>query len=256
MGGTPPDPSTVGGLPVDSGFTNSYGIAYANLVGTIPQVTIQENYTITSPTTGSLLPDGAFINRHFSANEFEWYVQDSWRALPNLTVTFGLRHTILQTPWETHGQQVAPTIDTHAWYKQREAAALVGQVYEPDLTFAPTGPYYHKPGYWPKQKDNFAPRLAVVYSPDTKTTIRAGFGIFFDHYGEQLVNTFDQNGSFGTSSSISNPAGVYGYETSPRYVNRRTFPSIPTPPGRRPTSPIPTRRPRGISPSPGVSTIN
>ena len=37
--------------------------------------------------------------------------------VPNLTLTFGLRQTILQTPWETHGQQVAPTVDTHAWYK-------------------------------------------------------------------------------------------------------------------------------------------
>jgi hypothetical protein len=44
------------------------------------------------------------------------------------------------------------------------------------------------------------------------------------------VDTFDQNGSFGTSSSISNPAGVYGYEDSPRFVDRRTFPNIPTPP--------------------------
>jgi hypothetical protein len=230
LGGNPPDPSTIGALPVDSGFSNSYVFAYANLVGTIPQITIQENYTINSPTTGTLLPEGAFINRNFSANEFEYYVQDSWRALPNLTVTFGLRHTILQTPWETKGQQIAPTLDTDAWFRQREASAQVGQVYEPDLTFSPTGKFYKKPGYWPKQKDNFAPRLAVVYSPDTKTTFRAGFGIFFDHYGEQLVDTFDQNGSFGTSSSVSNPAGVYGYETSPRYVNRRTFPAIPTPP--------------------------
>jgi len=232
LGGNPPDPSTVGGLPVDGGFSDSYLIAYANLVGTIPQVTVQENYTINSPTTGTLLSDGAFINRHFSANEFEYYVQDSWRALPNLTVTFGLRHTILQTPWETKGQQIAPTVDTDAWFRQREASAQAGQVYEPDLTFAPTGHFYGKPAYWPKQKDNFAPRLAVVYSPDTKTTIRAGFGIFFDHYGEQLVDTFDQNGSFGTSSAISNPAGVYGYETSPRFTDRRTFPSIPTPPAQ------------------------
>jgi carboxypeptidase family protein len=229
LGGNPPDPSTIGSLPVDSGFGNSFVFAYANLVGTIPQLTIQENYTINSPTTGTLLPEGAFINRHFSANEFEYYLQDSWRALPNLTVTFGVRHTILQTPWETKGQQIAPTIDTDAWFRQREASAQVGQIYEPDLTFAPSGKFYKKPGYWPKQKDNFAPRLAVVYSPDTKTTIRAGFGIFFDHYGEQLVDTFDQNGSFGTSSSVSNPAGVYGYETSPRYVNRRTFPNIPVP---------------------------
>ena len=244
LGGNPPDPSTVGGLPVDSGFSNSYAIAYANLVGTIPQVSTEENYAVTSPTAGSLLPDGAFINRHFKANEFEWYIQDSWRPLPNLTVTFGVRHTILQTPWETHGQQVAPTTDTHAWFMQREAAAQVGQVYEPDLTFAPNGPFYHKPGYWPKQKANFAPRLAFAYSPDSKTSIRAGFGLFFDHYGEQLVSTFDQQGSFGTSSSVSNPAGVYGYETSPRFVNRRTFPPISTGPAA-PTITYPYTAPTG-----------
>jgi hypothetical protein len=230
LGGSPPDPSTVGGLPVDSGFTNSYLFAYANLVGTIPEVTNVENYNVTSPTAGSLLGEGAYINRHFKANEFEWYVQDSWRPLSNLTVTFGVRHTILQTPWETKGQQVAPTVDTHAWFMQREAAAQIGQVSEPDLTFAPNGPFYHKPGYWPKQKANFAPRLAFAYSPDTKTSIRAGFGLFFDHYGEQLVDTFDQQGSFGTSSQISNPAGVLSYETSPRYVNRRTFPPNVAPP--------------------------
>ena len=226
LGGSPPDPSTMGGLPVDNGFSNSYGIAYANLVGTVPSVTTVENYQVTSATTGSLLGDGTPLDRHFKANEYEWYIQDSWRVLPNLTLTFGVRQTILQTPWETHGQQVSPTIDTHAWYMQREAAAQQGQIYEPDLTFTPSGPYYHKPGYWPKQKDNFAPRLSVAYSPDSKTSIRAGFGIFFDHYGEQLVSTFDQNGSFGINSQVTNPAGVYSYETSPRYVNRRTFPDI------------------------------
>ncbi len=226
LGGSPPNPASIGALTVDSGFTQSFNHAYANLVGTVPDVTTVENYQITSATTGSLLPDGAPLDRHFSANEFEWFVQDSWHATPKLTLTFGIRHSILQTPWETHGQQVAPTIDTHAWFVQREAAAQKGQVYEPDLTFVPSGPFYHKPGYWPKQKANFAPRVSVAYAPDSKTSIRAGFGLFFDHYGEQLVSTFDQNGSFGINSQIENPAGVYSYETSPRFVNRRTFPPI------------------------------
>ncbi|MBX6362003.1 MAG: TonB-dependent receptor, partial [Acidobacterium ailaaui] len=226
LGGSPPDPSTVGGLPVDGGFANSYGIAYANLVGTIPSVTDVFNYKIISATSGSLLADGAFINRHFKANEFEYYLQDSWRIKPNLTVTFGIRHTILQTPYETSGQQVAPTIDTHTWYQHREIAALQGQVYEPDLTFAPTGPVYGRPGYWPKSKNNIAPRLAVAYSPDSKTSIRAGFGLYYDHYGQALVSTFDQNGSFGVSSSLTNQAGIYSYETAPRFVDRRTFPNI------------------------------
>ncbi len=228
LGGTPPQPAD----PVSDGFANSYQIAFANLVGTIPSLTNSYNYHVDSATSGTLLPDGAFLDRHFKANEFEWYVQDAWRVKPNLTITFGVRQTILQTPYETSGQQVAPTIDTQAWYLKRESAAQKGQVYEEDLQFSPAGPYYGKPGFWPKQKDNFAPRLAVAYSPDSKTSIRAGAGIYYDHYGESLVNIFDQQGSFGISSSVTNPAGVYGitgdakHSPSPRFLGRNTLPNI------------------------------
>ncbi|WP_229740894.1 TonB-dependent receptor [Silvibacterium dinghuense] len=209
---------------VDSGFQNSYGIAYANLLGTVPSVTNNYNYNLTSSTSGTLLSDGAFVDRHYKANEFEYYLQDSWQVTPRLMLTFGLRHTILQTPWETSGQEVAPTIDTHAWYQEREAEAQSGQIYEPNLVFVPTGPYYHRPGYWPKSKDNFAPRFALAYAPDAKTSIRLGAGIYYDHFGESLVNIFSQNGSFGVSSSITDPAATYGYETSPRFIGRNTIP--------------------------------
>jgi hypothetical protein len=227
LGGNPPNPTSIGLDPYDGGFKNSYVDAYANLVGTIPEVTNVSNYAVSSPTTGTLLADGAFVDRHFKANEFEWFIQDAWRIAPNLTITYGIRHTILQTPWETKGQQVAPTIDTHAWYTQRETAALQGQISEPDLQFAPSGPFYNKPGFWPKAKDNFAPRLAIAYSPDNKTSIRAGFGMYYDHYGQGLVNTFSQNGSFGLSSAISNAAGQTDTTNSPRFTGRHNLPVLP-----------------------------
>ncbi|MGB6973892.1 MAG: TonB-dependent receptor [Terracidiphilus sp.] len=232
LGGNPPDPSLIDQASVGGGFGNSYEIAFANLVGTVPSLTNNYNYALTSSTSGTALADGAFIDRHFKTNEFEWYVQDAWRVKPNLTITFGVRHTILQTPYETNGQEVTPTIDTHTWYLERESAAQQGQVYEPDLQFAPAGAYYGKPGYWPKSKDNFAPRLAVAYSPDSKTSIRAGAGIYYDHYGQSLVSIFDQEGSFGMSSSVTNPAGIYGIEgdanhpPSPRFISRTTLPPI------------------------------
>jgi hypothetical protein len=231
--GNAPQPDAVLGMPaVGGGFGNSYEIAFANLVGTVPQITDQFNYKVTSATSGTALADGAFIDRHFVSNEYEWFVQDAWRIQPNLTVTFGIRHSILQTPYESSGQQVTPTIDTHDWYLKRESAAQASQIYEEDLAFAPAGPHYGQPGFWPKQKDNFAPRVAVAYSPDAKTSIRFGAGIYYDHYGQALVNTFDQNGSFGMSSSVSNPAGVYSIEGSssspaaPRFIDRRTLPPI------------------------------
>jgi len=219
LGGVAPSPADLG-----QGFGNSYLIAYANLVGVIPSVTDDYNYQITSSSSASLLADGAPLVRHFKANEFEYYIQDAWRPLPNLTLTFGIRHSILQTPWETTGQQITPTIDTHTWYLQRESAAAQGQIYEPDLSFSPSGPYYNTPGYYPKSKNNIAPRFAVAYSPDAKTSIRAGAGIYYDHFGEALVNNFDQHGSFGVSSQITNPASVYQTETAPRFVSRNTLP--------------------------------
>ena len=234
LAGNPYDPSTLDLPAVGSGFANSYQIALANLLGTVPAVTAVSNYAVTNPTTGTLLADGAPIDRHFKANEFEYYLQDSWRIQPNLTMTFGIRHTILQTPYETRGQQVTPTIDTHAWFTQRETAALQGQVYEPNLDFAPSGPYYNKPGFWPKSKNNIAPRFAIVYAPGNKTSIRAGAGIYYDHYGEGLVNTFDQNGSFGLSTSVTNPAGTVSYGDSPRFTGRQTLPAAPVAAGDTP----------------------
>jgi hypothetical protein len=219
LGGVAPSPPDLG-----QGFGNSYLIAYANLVGVVPSVTDQYNYQITSANSASLLADGAPLTRHFKANEYEYYLQDSWRPKPNLTLTFGIRHSLLGTPYETTGQQITPTIDTHTWYEQRESAAVQGQIYEPDLSFAPSGPYYGTPGYYPKSKNNVAPRFSIAYSPDTKTSIRAGAGLYYDHFGEALVNNFDQHGSFGVSSSITNSADLYNTETSPRFTGRTTLP--------------------------------
>jgi len=224
LGGTPPDPSTITGLPVDPGFEDSYVIAYANLVGTVPSVTNQYNYDLGNSASGILLADGTAIARHFSANEFEYYLQDAWKPRPNLTITFGIRHTLLQTPWETHGQEVTPTISTDAWYKQRDAAAQAGQIYEPELTFAPAGKFYGKPGFWPMSKDNIAPRIAIAWAPTGRTTVRAGAGIYYDHFGEATVNLFDQGGSFGLSGSVTDPAATFTSENAPRFVSRRNLP--------------------------------
>jgi len=245
LGGNPPNPASIGQPSVPGGFQNSYVIAYANMVGTVPYVGDQFNYKVSSASSASLLADGAPISRHFSSNEYEYYLQDAWRVTPRLVLTFGIRQSLLQTPWETSGQQVAPTIDTHTWFQERESAALQGQIYEPNLDFAPTGPYYGKPGFWAKAKDNFAPRFALAYSPNDKTTIRLGAGIYYDHYGEALVNAFDQHGAYGISSSIGNPAGTYTAESSPRFTSRTSLPfSNGTPPQ---TATFPYAPPSGLA---------
>jgi hypothetical protein len=230
--GTSLDPAAFGYPAVccgpSGGFSNSYNIAIGLMTGLVPETDAQYNYGVSKDgTTGSQFADGAFIKRQFKANEFEYYVQDAWRVTPKLTLTFGIRHSLLQTPYETSGQQIAPTVSTHTWFEQRAANAAQGNAYEPALTFAPSGQARGKQAYWPMQKNNVAPRFSFAYAVDSKTSIRGGFGMFYDHFGQGIVNAFDQLGSFGLTTAVSTPASTYDADTSPRFTGIGNIPPLP-----------------------------
>ena len=234
------DPAAFGQPAVDNSFINSYNFAMGNLAGLMDLVTTQSNYQISRDgRTASLLASGAMLAREFKNNEFEYYLQDSWRVRPNLTLTFGLRHTLLQTPFEVHGQQVQPTVDMDVWFKTRGQQAALGNSVQPDLFFAPSGQERGLKAFWPMQKGNVAPRIAIAFAPPVtggfrgklfggagESAIRAGYGIYYDHYGDGIVNLFDQYGSFGLSQSITNPTNVLTPDDSPRFTGIHDLPDI------------------------------
>ena len=208
-------------------FSTSYDNAITSIAGLLSTINVHNNYQVTNTTTAKLLPTGSTIPRDFKANEFEWYVQDSWRVKPNLTVTVGLRYTLLQTPYEVHGQQVAPTIDLHQWFTNRAIAAAQGLGNQPEFAFAPSGQSRGGSPYWNMNKLNFAPRLAVAYSPDPKTSIRAGLGMYYDHFGQGIVDGFSQFGSFGLTSTQAAPSNIFTPDDAPRYTGRNIVPALP-----------------------------
>ncbi len=210
---------------VDPGFNNSWDYPVMALAGIISEVDQRYNFT----TSGATLPDGAANNRHFVNREFETYVQDSWRAKPNLTITYGLRWTLLQPPYEKNGVQVAPTFSLNNWFNQRSITMATGQPFNDPITFGLAGNANGKPSYWGYDYKDFAPRFAVAFSPDSadgwlgklfggpgKTSIRLGAGMYYDHFGQGVVNTFDQNGSFGLSTLLTNGGGIQTVDSAPR----------------------------------------
>jgi hypothetical protein len=167
-------------------------------------------------------------------------LQDKWNVTPNLTVTAGLRYSLLQPPYEASGNQVSPTVNMHQWFTNRWKNMYNGVVDQPLLSFDLSGQANGRKPYWNWNYKNLAPRFAIAYSPHAasgflhtlfgdagKTSIRAGYGLYFDHFGEGVVNTFDRQGSWGLTTTISNPAGVNTVDTSPRFQGLHVLPPSP-----------------------------
>ncbi|MFZ0860571.1 MAG: TonB-dependent receptor [Candidatus Sulfotelmatobacter sp.] len=242
------DPAAFGFPKVANG--QAYDLAMATLAGVISEGFSNYNRT----KTGSVLAEGDPANRHFKSNEFETYAQDAWRVRPNLTLTFGARYTLLQPPYETTGLQVGPTSSINDWFNKRANAMEQGQAYAPLLQFGLNGKANGGSPYWAWDYKNIAPRIAFAWSPSGsgdgwlsrllgssgKTSIRGGFGIYYDHFGEGIVNSFDKNGSFGLTTAISNPASILTPDTAPRFTGYNNIPAsviIPAPAGGFPLTP-------------------
>jgi len=249
--GSDMDPAINGFPAVDPSFNNSYDFPLIALLGSVTEVDNVYN----SDKQGSLLSQGTPLRRHFGVDEYEFYAQDAFRIKPNFTLTYGLRYELMSPPWETTGLQVAPNVNMGQWFQQRGINMMKGlpSNQDPLISFDLAGPANGKPGYYNWAKKDFAPRLAFAYSPrprseflkrvfgeGDKTSIRAGFGVVYDRIGMGLLNSFDSSGSFGLSSTITNPAGIQTLDAAPRLTSLNVIPSIgacPAPSGSFPRTP-------------------
>jgi|HubBroStandDraft_6_1064221.scaffolds.fasta_scaffold17755_1 hypothetical protein len=235
---SPLNPSNVAnGYPqVDSNFVSNYDYSMTSLLGMITFGDAVYNYD----KSGNPLPQGAPVTRRFAEDSYEMYAQDVWKVKANLTLTLGLRYSLFSPPWETNGLQVGTTFSLGDWFNDRGQGMLQGvpSNAQPLITYQLAGPANGKPGYYNWDYHNFAPRVAFAWSPDAsagllgalfggkgRSSIRGGFGIVYDRVGESLVDTFDQNGSFGLSTSLNNPSDAQTSITAPRLTNMNIIPA-------------------------------
>lgn len=248
--GGPFDPPVYGYPAVDfSNFGNLYNSALLAVTGIIPEADAIYNYN----KQGTPLALGTAVTRDYGWKEAEFYAQDSWRALPTLTITYGLRYSYLQPPAEKTGTQVGTcamsgsTCVPYAltrYYEESAHQAEIGGAANAvgEVAFDLNGRYNHRSDFWTPDKADIGPRLALAYSPapqsgawnrllgNGKTSIRAGYSLIFDHFGAATVNTFNTNGSYGLSTNLSNPPGTANIATAPRFTSLTSIPTGLLPP--------------------------
>jgi hypothetical protein len=246
--GSPFDPAAHSGVaPVSSNFTYSYDQAAFDVLGIITDVTANYNYT----KSGSVVPQGTPVKRNYSMQQYDFYLQDSFRAKSNLTLVFGLRYQLEAPPNEVNGLQVSSTMPLGQWAALREANMAKGipSSQDPTIQYVLGGSANNGPPFYNWSYKNLAPRVSIAYSPTPRTSIRSGFAMAYDHFGAELINSFGQYGSFGLSTTLQTPLGSQDVTCAPRVTGLTAVPTngcpnvnngnimLPAPPGGFPQTP-------------------
>jgi hypothetical protein len=135
-----------------------------------------------TPSSGSIIAPSE--TRPIYDN-FSLFAQDTWRVRPNLTLTYGIRYEIVPAPDEANGN-LPPTISSS---ENLANATLIQNKRFYETTFS-----------------NFAPRIGIAYQiPKFGTTVRGGFGVFYDL-------------GYGFSSNAFNPA-IFPYASRVNFSN-------------------------------------
>ena len=156
-------------------------------------------------TVGTFLYDPAPTEMNWRSLLGAWYVQDTVRVSPRLTLSLGFRDEFT-TGWnEAHGRAATFVAVDGAIQTQPRIASSAFTV--------------NRAKFLPQ------PRIGLAWSPiGSKTVIRAGFGMYND-LQDALGYRMDQNAPFNPSYSIANlPVSSLPLPTSPVPANAKVAP--------------------------------
>ena len=250
----------------------SYSILTTGQTGTVGGVTLNGNNFEESWANFLLGRVSSFtqasldVTPDIFSNQIEFYGQDEWRIRPNLTITFGLRYSLFRQPYDDkhlltnfdpslYDPAKAPTIDGAGNICTVAPCAAGGTGAAPNPNFNPlngiiinnsagltfalplgsgtaTAPFGEKTAN--EDNSNVGPRIGFAWDPwnNGKTSIRGGYGIFYDSslFGIIEQNIF-ANPPFVQSISISNTTlanpggGTVSVSKTPVSPHATMFPS-------------------------------
>jgi hypothetical protein len=133
-----------------------------------------------------------------------WYVQDNWRISRKLSVNIGGRMEYEFGLRERYNRMIggfdpAATLPISALAQAAYAKSPVPEL--PASAFAVLGGSVYASDRFPAGQLMFLPRLGFAYSHNPKTTIRGGYGVYYDTLNAQ--NQAPDQSGFSQTTSVS-----------------------------------------------------
>jgi hypothetical protein len=196
-----------------------------------PSFASYPNYFLGAPNSYT---QGAAQREDLRNTSLYLFAQDSFKVKPNLTLNYGLRWE-LNTPYFDTGNRLQTfrpgqvTTQYPCWLSVENAASLgltpgdCGQGSGANNAVFPLGLVFPGDKGVPRgltstYYKSFAPRIGVAWSPGwtegwlakltggpDKSSIRAGFGVFYNPIEQLVLEQFSAEPPFGGSSFVTNP---------------------------------------------------
>lgn len=229
---------------VASGWRTPVQHALVALFGRLNDYRANVNFDL----NGNIIPANQGLERTFKTEEYDFYIQDSWKLRRNLTVNLGMRYGLSMPVSETQGYETVPTTDLSTYLANTVTAMASGMNYREPISIRLAGKANGLDSMYPLDTNNWQPRISVAWSPDFKggflgklfgkndqSVFRGGIAITNDYFGQQLAVNWDSTNLLGFSSTAQIPANVYNITTNPGVaytgpsMNIRSFPNLVLP---------------------------
>jgi outer membrane receptor protein involved in Fe transport len=156
-----------------------------------------------------------YVSPNTNARERQWrhfyYVQDTWRATPKVTLNYGIRADIINP-------QTVNEAGNGGWLDIKTGEIRVGGIGDVNLAGNV------------KNKVNWAPRLGATYQIDHKTVVRAGYGRSYDIgvFGSTFGHSVTQNLPVLAVQDLRPPNSFQSVFNLAQGPAAPVFPSVPT----------------------------
>jgi hypothetical protein len=182
---------TAGATSINSNDLTRLRSTINDVIGRI--ATARQGFVVSASNPAAFAPGGTRWNWTAYYPEYDFYIQDTWRARQNLTFDFGVRYEIKMSPSSkdlpilTANQPFtagSPPSNTLRWEE--------GNLYENDF-------------------NNFSPSIGFAWDPlkSGKTSVRANYRLSYDRFPSQVFANFVfQSAPGNTFQSILNFTGA------------------------------------------------